>query len=144
LSLFPSNLVAATPISSAVLQCGAAYPSLGMLWPPNHKLVPIDVLGITDPDGGPITVSIDGIFQDEPVTGIGDGNTSPDATRIGTGTASVRAERSGRGNGRVYTVFFRAVNDGGAQCNGSVEVAVPQSRNRDAVNDGPLFDSTAP
>jgi hypothetical protein len=140
---FASNVVTATPIR---LGCGAAYSSLGTLWPPNHKLVPIEVLGITDPDpdGGPITVSIDGIFQDEPVTGIGDGNTSPDATRIGTGTASVRAERSGNGNGRVYTVFFRAANFGGAQCNGSVEVAVPKSRNRDAVNDGPLFDSTAP
>jgi hypothetical protein len=141
---FPSNLVTATPISGAVLDCGAAYPSLGTLWPPNHKLVPIDVLGITDPDGGPITVSVDGIFQDEPVNGGGDGNTSPDATGIGAGTASVRAERAGHGNGRVYTLFFTATNDGGAQCNGSVEVAVPKSRKRDAVNDGPLFDSTKP
>ncbi len=141
---FLSNLVTATPVSSAVLDCGAAYPSLDTLWPPNHKLVPIDVLGINDPDGGPITVSIDGIFQDEPVNGRGDGNTSPDATGIGTDKASVRAERAGPGNGRVYTVFFTASNDGGAQCNGSVTVSVPKSRNRDAVNDGPLFDSTKP
>jgi hypothetical protein len=140
---FPSNLVTATPVSSAVLDCGDAYPSLDTLWPPNHKLVPIDVLGIidTDPDGGLIAVSIDGVFQDEPVNGRGDGNTRPDATGLGTGTASVRAERAGGGNGRVYTVFFTASNDAGTQCNGSVEVGVPKSREQDAVPDGLLFNS---
>ena len=138
----PSNIVTATPVSDAVLDCTAAVASLGMLWPPNHKLVPVDVLGITDPDGGPITVTIDGIFQDEPVNAQGDGNTRPDATGIGTSTASVRAEREGNGNGRVYTIYFTASSAGGAQpCTGTVEVGVPKSKKRDAVNDDPLFNS---
>jgi hypothetical protein len=137
----PSNIVTAAPITDTVLDCSTAVPSLDTLWPPNHKLVPISVLGIFDPDGGDITVSIDGVFQDEPVNGKGDGNTRPDATGLGTSTVSVRAERAGGGNGRVYTVFFTASNDAGAQCNGSVEVGVPKSRNRDAVPDGPLFNS---
>ena len=119
---------------------------MGTLWPPNHKLVPVgvDVLGITntDPDDDPITVTIDGIFQDEPVNGKGDGNTRPDATGIGTSTISVRAEREGNGNGRVYTIYFTASSAGGAQpCMGTVEVGVPKSKNRDAVNDGPLFNA---
>jgi hypothetical protein len=106
---------------------GAEVSSSDTQWPPNHRLVSIDVLGITDPVGGPITVSIDGVFQDEPVNGKGDGNTSPDAEGIGTGAASVRAERAGKGNGRVYTVFFTASNDGGSQCNGSATVGVPKN-----------------
>ena len=137
----PSNIVSATPMTDAVLDCSTAVPSLETLWPPNHKLVPIDVLGIIDPDGGEITFSIDGIFQDEPVNGDADGNTRPDATGIGTAAASVRAERAGNGNGRVYTLLFTASSDGGARCAGSVEVGVPKSRNRDAVPDGPLFNS---
>ena len=36
---FPSNIVTATPISGAVLDCTAAVPSADTLWPPNHKLV---------------------------------------------------------------------------------------------------------
>jgi hypothetical protein len=138
---YPSNVVTATPLTDTVLDCSTAVPSLDTLWPPNHKLVPVDVLGIIDPDGGPIAVSIDGIFQDEPVVGDGDGNTRPDATSIGEGTASVRAERDGHGNGRVYTLLFTASNDGGAQCSGSIEVGVPKSRKRDAVNDGLLYNS---
>jgi hypothetical protein len=121
--------------------CSTAVPSLDTLWPPSHELVPIDVLGITDPKGGPITITINGVFQDEPVNGEGDGNTSPDATGIGTNTASVRAERAGHGNGRVYTLYFTALNDGGAQCTGTIEVGVPKARKRDALNDGTLFNS---
>ena len=75
------------------------------------------------------------------MNGMGDGNTSPDATGIGTNTASVRAERAGHGNGRVYTLYFTALNDGGAQCTGTIEVGVPKARKRDALNDGTLFNS---
>jgi hypothetical protein len=141
---YPSNIVTATPVSDAVLACEAAVASLGTLWPPNHKLVPVDVLGITNTDPGddPITVTIDGIFQDEAVDAQGDGNTRPDATGIGTSTASVRAEREGNGNGRVYTIYFTASSAGGAQpCTGTVEVGVPHDPMWDAVNDGPLFNS---
>ena len=134
--------IGAVQVSDAVLGCEAAVASLGALWPPNHKLVPVDVLGINGPDDDPITVTIYGVFQDEPVNAQGDGNTRPDATGIGTSTASVRAEREGNGNGRVYTIYFTASSAGGAQpCMGTVEVAVPKSKNQDAVNDGPLFNS---
>jgi hypothetical protein len=139
---YPSSIVTATPPSSGdVLDCSVAYPSPDSLWPPNHKLVPIAVLGINESHGHPVTLSIDGVFQDEPVNGKADGNTRPDATGIGSSTASVRAERAGNGNGRVYTINFTALSDGGAQCKGSVEVGVPHDPMWDAVNDGPLFNS---
>ncbi len=50
-----------------------------ILWPPDHKLVPITLSGLTDPDGDPTTLTITGVTQDEPVDGLGDGDTSPDA-----------------------------------------------------------------
>ncbi len=84
------------------------------------------------------------IFQDEPVTSPGSGNTKPDAT-IGTGNGfELRAERDARGDGRVYHVTFTA-DDGAATCTGTVQAAVPKSqgRNGTAVDGGPLYDSTA-
>lgn len=123
--------------------CTAAYPSLATLWSPNHRFVPITVGGVTDPEGDPLTITIDGIFQDEPVRGQGSGRTSPDARGVGTATAEVRAERAGTGNGRVYHVSFTADDGHGGSCSGEVLVGVPHSRGRKGtpVDDGPLHDS---
>jgi predicted extracellular nuclease len=126
--------------------CEAASPSVEKLWPVNHKFVAVSILGVTDPDSDPIMITIDAIWQDEPVNDNGDGNTSPDGTGVGTGTASVRAERAGNGNGRVYTIGFTAEDGQGGACSGEVLVSVPknQGRNGAAVDDGALFDSTVP
>jgi hypothetical protein len=122
--------------------CSAAEPSVARIWPPNHKLVEVQILGVTDPEGGPVTITIDSIFQDEPVDGDGDGATSPDGFGVGTAMAQVRAERSGSGDGRVYHLAFTATDDAGNSCSGSVDVAVPRSKQGTAEDGGPLFDST--
>lgn len=122
--------------------CDGAEPSISMLWPPNHQFVSIEVEGVTDPDGDPVTITIDSIFQDEAVDAPGSGNTAPDGMGIGTSTAQVRAERVGGGNGRVYHIFFTATDGNGGSCSGEVLVGVPKSPNRTAVDDGALFDST--
>ena len=54
-----------------------------------------------------------------------------------------RPTRAGGGNGRVYTIFFTATDGRGASCQGSVRVSVPHDRGRAAVDDGPVYDSTA-
>ncbi len=125
--------------------CTAARPSVGTLWPPNHRLVDVAVLAVTDPEGDPIVVTIDSIFQDEPVGGLGDGNTAPDGFGVGTSTASVRAERDGAGNGRVYHVAFTAGDGHGGSCSSVIQVSVPVSQRMGGafVDDGALFDSTA-
>ena len=127
--------------------CTAASTGLGTLWPPNHKYVAGQIAGVTDPDGNPITLTINGITQDEPVNSTADGNTSPDAT-IGSGGAfQVRAERSGQGDGRVYRVAFTATDGLGGECSGVGRIGVPHDQGgRPAPIDSapPSYDSTLP
>ena len=125
--------------------CSGAVASRTMLWPSNHRFVTVDVLGVTDPDGDPVAVKIDAVYQDEPVSGRGSGNTAPDADGIGMSSAELRAERSGLGNGRVYHVFFTADDGQGASCGGAVTVSVPHDRRgRAAIDGGPVYLSTLP
>ena len=127
--------------------CTTARPSVGELWPPNHKFVAIGILGVTDAEGDTLTITVTGIRQDEPVNDKGDGNTAPDGKGVGTATAEVRAERTGTpkvpGNGRVYHIAFRATDGHGGSCTGTVKVSVPHDqRGAPAIDGGPLYDST--
>jgi cysteine-rich repeat protein len=125
--------------------CSGAEASVSDLWPPNHKLVPVTVVGVTDPDGDPLVITVTGIAQDEPLDATGDGATCPDASGVGIDTASLRSERSGQGDGRVYHVAFQAADRCNAVCTGSVTVCVrhDQRPNGTCGDGGPLFDSTA-
>jgi len=117
-----------------------------MLWPPNHQFVDVSIVGVTDPDGDPVAITITGITQDEPLNGGDQGNTCPDATGVGTATASLRAEREGGGDGRVYHISFTADDGRGGRCTTTVTVCVPhdQGQGRVCVDQGPLVDSTGP
>ena len=125
--------------------CSGASPSIGGIWPSNHKWVEVGILGVTDLDGDPIVIIITGITQDEPVVGQGSGHTCPDGDGIGTSFARVRAERSGQGNGRVYEISFEAHDGSGGVCNGTVQVCVPHDKGNanGCVDDGQIYDSTA-
>lgn len=123
--------------------CSSAEASVPSLHVPNHRLVLVEIVGVTDPDGDEVSITIDGVMQDEPVDDRGSGSTEPDAFGVGTGAAIVRAERSGHGDGRVYHVAFTATDAAGASCSGTVQVDVSRSRNgTPAVDGGALFDST--
>lgn len=106
--------------SGSGLTCCDAAPWPSVLWPPNHKMVPVTIRGVTD-------VTIGSIVQDEPVDAPGSGNTAPDAAGKGTSTAYVRAERAGPGTGRIYFISF-AGSMQGAACAGMVEVFVPHDQ----------------
>ncbi len=125
--------------------CGSAAPSVAVLWPPNHTLIAAGIAGVTDPDNDQVTITITQVTQDEPVNGLGDGDTSPDAVIKGS-TVLLRAERSGTGNGRVYHVHFTADDGQGGACTGSVKVGVPKSMRPGLpiIDDGQLYDSTQP
>jgi hypothetical protein len=119
--------------------CTAAVASPATLWPPNHKLVPVSIAGVTDPEGGPVTIALDRIAQDEPPAG-----GTPDATGLGTATARVRAERAGGGDGRVYHLAFTATDEQGATCTGTVTVCVPHDQGHGGTcgDGGALWSST--
>jgi uncharacterized repeat protein (TIGR01451 family) len=111
------------------------------LWPPNHKLHLVTVSGATDPDGNPLTTTITGVTQDEPLNGPGDGDTSPDAfPGPSSDQALIRAERSGLGDGRVY-VLHVSVSDGlGGECTGTATVSVPHDQSgRPAIDSGQAY-----
>jgi len=121
-----------------------AYPS--ELWPPNHKFADVSVTGVTDPDGDPVTITITGISQDEPLNGLGDGDTCPDASGVGSAVAKLRAERSGTADGRVYHMSFNASDGRGGECAGEATVCVPhdQRPGHTCGDQGPLVSSTGP
>jgi uncharacterized repeat protein (TIGR01451 family) len=122
--------------------CGGASAGPN-LWPPNHKWAWSAITGVTDADGNPVTVTITGIWQDEPTNGPGDGDTAVDG-QIGSGNSfAVRAERSGTGDGRVYHVIFSAGDGAGGSCTGSATIGVPhdQGPSGGPVDGGALFNS---
>ena len=135
---FPFTLAGLGPVSTnRPPECAAARPSKSLIWPPNHKIVPVSILGVTDPEGSSVAITIDSIRQDEPVTG-----PQVDGVGVGSGRAGVRAERKVPGNGRVYHLAFTARDSEGASCSGVATVAVPHDPRSVAVDGGPLYDST--
>jgi cysteine-rich repeat protein len=118
----------------------AARPSVALLWPPNHQLVLVSILGVSDPDNN-ATITIDKVTQDEPTEGLGDGDTPVDAIINADGTVLLRAERSGKGDGRVYHIHFTASDLEGSS-SGVVTVSVPHNKKSVAVDGGGLFNST--
>lgn len=104
-----------------------------LLWPSNHKLVETEALvTVTDDTDPSPDVSLISIESDEPDDGTGDGDKSDDVQEADFDTDDrlfkLRAERSGGGDGRVYTVTFRAVDDSGNVAEAVVMVEVPHDQ----------------
>ncbi len=121
--------------------CSQPVASLTILWPPNNAIYPVRIFNVTDPDMDSVSIRIDRIFQDEPV-----GKTI-DGFGIGTGEALLRAERDGNSNGRVYHVFFSALDNYGGVCSGELLVPVvahDAGSGIGAIDDGALYDSSIP
>jgi K319-like protein len=117
-----------------------AQPSVSTLWPPNHHMVSISIIGVIDPNNN-ATINITGVTQDEPTNGTGGGDTDVDAIINSDGTVLLRAERADGGNGRVYHIHFTA-SDFEGSASGVVNVSVPQNKKDTAIDDGELYDST--
>jgi hypothetical protein len=99
--------------------CSGATASPSVIWPANGKMVPVSVLGVTDPEGDTVALKITGISQDEPGAAF---------SGIGFPVAQVKAERDGKGDGRVYRIQFEATDSSGASCVGEVRVCAPHDQ----------------
>ncbi|MDD1656224.1 MAG: hypothetical protein LUO87_02485, partial [Methanomicrobiales archaeon] len=140
-----------------------AVPSIGgCLWPPNHKFVDVNIVGVTDPDGDPVTIQITGVTSDEPTAGIlgAGGAKEPDAIiSLDSQSVQIRTERSGTSNGRVYIISFSASDGNGGVSDGTVQICVPHDQSDKCkdegdcwcpekkcccIDDGQDFDATLP
>lgn len=94
-------------------------------------MVPVNILGVTDPDGDNVTLSITGVTQNEGTKSsdsyIPGTWACPDAKTTTTpGQVQVAAEclkaTTTSVTGRVYIIKFTATDSKGASCTGSVQV----------------------
>jgi len=141
------------PPANHAPDCSSAHSGSEQIWPPDGRMVEVPILGIVDPDGDPVSITITGITQDEPVAADGHGfgfRRRPDGEGVGTPVARVRAERRthghgrNQGNGRVYAIAFQATDSHGESCTGQVFVCVPfNPRRAECRDDGQTFDSTS-
>ena len=102
--------------------------SPSVLWPPNHKMVPVRVTVLATDVCGAVRTRIVSIRSNEPENGLGDGDAAPDSEITGPLSANLRAERAGNGTGRVYTITVQATDRAGNTATGRVSVTVPKSQ----------------
>ena len=99
------------------------------LWPPNHKMVPV-VLAVDATDNCDSVCQIVLVESNEPINGLGDGNTAPDWVITGDLTVKLRAERSGKGNGRVYTIKVECADASENSSTDTATVTVPHDKDK--------------
>jgi hypothetical protein len=92
-----------------------------ILWPANHRLVPVKLtVNATDDSGGALKFRISKVSSNERVTG-----SAPDWQLTGALSLNLRAERSAKGKGRVYTVTVECQDPSGNVSSAAVQVRVP-------------------
>jgi hypothetical protein len=102
---------------------------LTMIWPPNHKYVDVEtVVTVHDAVDPSPTLTLVSVTSNEPDNGKGDGNTTNDIEILGDTSFKLRAERSGRGQGRTYTITYRATDASGNSAEASVTITVPHNK----------------
>jgi hypothetical protein len=87
----------------------------GVLWPPDHRMIPIAVT-VTTQDGDPHpSCAIFSVTSNQPVNGTGDGDTDVDWGFNGL-NLKLRRERAGNAGSdsvRIYTVTVRCIDSSG-------------------------------
>ena len=92
-------------------------------------MVPITVSYSVSGGCGTGTCAITSVSSNEPVDGLGDGDTSPDWQIVDAHHVNLRAERSGTGTGRVYKIIITCSDGSGQTSTKAVLVTVPLSQN---------------
>ena len=104
---------------------------------PNHQLNNVTVNYSVSDNCGPVTNTLS-VTSNEPVNGLGDGDTAPDWEIVDANHVRLRAERSGTGTGRIYTITITSTDSAGNSSSKQVFVTVPHSRRAVATTHAPL------
>ncbi|MBI1950526.1 MAG: thrombospondin type 3 repeat-containing protein [Acidobacteria bacterium] len=111
----------------------AAAPRPAVLWPPDHRLVPVHVdLTVSDACSPSVTVILESARSSEPddARGGGDGRTTGDIRGVDPGDdrdVLLRAERGGEGPGRAYVLTYAITDAAGLTRRVQAVVAVPRN-----------------
>lgn len=98
------------------------------LWPPNHKMVPVDIsVDVSDICDPTAVCRITDVTSNEPTNGEGSGNTVPDWEVDGL-SVNLRAERLGSGDDRIYTITIQCTDASENIATETVVVTVPHDR----------------
>lgn len=118
----PATFHAACPLpdqTPPVITAVAADPS--SLSPPNGRMAPVAItVSATDNESAPVC-SITSVTSNEPITAADWRITSPLSLEL-------RASRSGAGDGRVYTIGVRCVDQAENVATGAAAVSVPKGK----------------
>jgi Regulator of chromosome condensation (RCC1) repeat len=127
--------------------CSGVNATPGTLSQQRDQMRLVTLSGATDPDGDVLSYHIDGVTQDEYVTGVGD-DTSPDAALTTAGANSnqvlVRSETNSQFDGRVYRIAYTVSDGQGGSCSGTAgpggnttaKVSVARKKGTSAIDDG--------
>lgn len=118
-------MVTVEDIEAPVISSVTATPN--KLWPPNHKMVPATV-AVDASDNCDSFCHIISVESNEPINGLGDGNTAPDWKIIGDLNVKLRAERSKNGSRRIYTITVNCEDSSGNSSSGTATVIVPHNK----------------
>jgi photosystem II stability/assembly factor-like uncharacterized protein len=93
-----------------------------VLWPPDHKMVPV-ILSATASGGcGSASCQITSVSSNEPV------DLDGDWVITGPLTLNLRSERNGLGTGRIYTITVECTDASGERTNQTITVMVPHDQ----------------
>lgn len=105
---------------------GAVTVDKPSLWPPNHQMELVTV-DYTATDNCSVNCVLT-VASNEPIDGLGDGDTAPDWEVIDAHHVLLRSERSGKGNGRIYTITVTCSDPAGNTVVRTVTVRVPKNQ----------------
>jgi hypothetical protein len=92
---------------------------------PNHTMIDVTV-NYTSTDNCSLSTCVLTVTSNEPINGLGDGDTAPDWQVVDAHHVRLRSERSGKGNGRIYTITISCLDASGNSTEKKVTVSVPR------------------
>ncbi len=128
-----STTVAVVDTTPPVITSASASPNV--LWPPNHKMVPITISVVATDLCASASCRIKSVTSNEQIQHPGKKNKSPDWSTNGPLALQLRAERSGKSkNGRTYNVTVECTDPSGNASTRTVVITVPHDQGKKSGN----------